>query len=60
MLPQIVCTKGFATIWTHDTLVVVHIANMFSQVGHSKLFVTMRTQFLHTIVSFLYVTGEVV
>ena len=35
---------GFATIWALNTLVVVHIANMFPQVGHSKFPVTVRTR----------------
>ena len=60
MLPQIVCTEGLATIWTHDTLVVVHIANMFPQVGHPKFLVTVRAKLLYLIVPFLYVAGEVV
>ena len=60
MLPQIAYTECLVTVWTHDTLVVVHIANMFPQVGHCKFLVTVRAKLLYLIVPFLYVAGEVV
>ena len=42
---------GFATIWALNTLVVVHIANMFPQIGHSKFPVTVvRTRLLQFLI----------